>query len=109
MPDLDIHASTQLNTRNIYGAAFLKHAGFSRIVLAREISLEEIKRIKENIDIELEIFIHGSLCVSESGSCYMSSFIGGEAATEAAVLSPAEKNISCIIKIRKKSEKKTLT
>lgn len=95
MPDLDIHASTQLNTRNIYGAAFLKHAGFSRIVLAREISLEEIKRIKENIDIELEIFIHGSLCVSESGSCYMSSFIG-EKRQQRPLCSALPKRISAV-------------
>lgn len=102
MPDLDIHASTQLNTRNIYGAAFLKHAGFSRIVLAREISLEEIKRIKENIDIELEIFIHGSLCVSESGSCYMSSFIGGRSGNRGRCAQPCRKEYQLYNKNKKK-------
>lgn len=102
MPDLDLHASTQLNTRNIYGAAFLKDAGFSRIVLAREISLEEMKRIKENVDIELEIFIHGSLCVSESGSCYMSSFIGGRSGNRGRCAQPCRKEYQLYNKNKKK-------
>lgn len=102
MPDLEIHASTQLNTRNVYGASFLKEIGFSRIVLAREIPLEEIKRIKDQIDIELEMFIHGSLCVCESGSCYMSSFIGGRSGNRGRCAQPCRKEYQLYTKEKKR-------
>lgn len=76
-PNTDLHASTQMNTLNIEQAKFLKSIGVKRIILARETSIEEIKHIKENVDIELEVFIHGALCISYSGNCYFSSMIGG--------------------------------
>lgn len=76
-PQIDIHASTQLTTHNIQGVKFLKNLGFSRVVLARENSLSEIKHITNSVDTEIEIFIHGALCISYSGQCLMSSFIGG--------------------------------
>lgn len=76
-PGLELHASTQMNVRTIKEAKVLKKLGFKRIVLARELTIEEIRSIKENVDIEIEVFIHGALCVSFSGNCLFSSFHGG--------------------------------
>lgn len=76
-PDTDIHVSTQFNTHNLYQVKMLKSLGVKRIVLARETSIQTIKAIKKEVDIELEVFIHGALCVSYSGNCLMSSMIGG--------------------------------
>lgn len=77
IPNLVLHASTQMNCTCLEDAIKLKNLGIKRIVLARECSLKEIKRIKENLDIELEVFCHGALCMSYSGNCLMSSLIGG--------------------------------
>ena len=74
-PNLILHASTQLNCHNIDQANALKKIGFKRIVLAREAPLSLIKEVKA-IGLEVEVFIHGALCVSFSGNCLMSSFIG---------------------------------
>lgn len=76
-PDFEVHASTQMEVNNFYGAKFLKEMGFSRVVLARETPLFELEKIKE-LDIDVETFIHGALCVSYSGECLMSSMIGGK-------------------------------
>ena len=76
-PDLKIHGSTQMTVANHVEANKLKELGLTRVCLARELSFEEIKSIRENTDIELEIFVSGSLCISYSGNCYISSFIGG--------------------------------
>ncbi len=76
-PRLKLHASTQLAIHNVYGAMQAEHMGFKRAVLARELSFEEIKIIKNNSNIELEIFCHGALCFCVSGLCLFSSFIGG--------------------------------
>lgn len=76
-PELTIHGSTQMTVANHVEANKLKELGLSRVVLARELSFEEIKSIREKTDIELEIFVSGSLCISYSGNCYISSFIGG--------------------------------
>ena len=75
--DFEVHASTQMAVNNFYGAKFLKEMGFSRVVLARETPLFELEKIKE-LDIDVETFIHGALCVSYSGECLMSSMIGGK-------------------------------
>lgn len=75
-PKLEVHASTQMHIHNYEGALFAKSMGIKRIVIARETSLDVIKKIKNNIDIEVETFIHGALCVSYSGQCLMSSLIG---------------------------------
>ncbi|MDD3712734.1 MAG: U32 family peptidase [Candidatus Izemoplasmatales bacterium] len=74
-PDTDIHASTQTNTLNVNQAKFLKNLGVKRIVMARETPLDLIRQIKKEVDIELEVFIHGALCVSYSGNCLMSSML----------------------------------
>lgn len=76
-PDLEIHASTQMHIHNLEGAKLLESLGIKRVVLARETPIELVSEIKEKTSIELEIFIHGALCVSYSGQCLMSSLIGG--------------------------------
>ena len=76
-PSIEIHGSTQMTVANYYEINYLKELGFKRIVLPRELSFEEIKEIRKNTDMELEVFVSGSLCISFSGNCYMSSFIGG--------------------------------
>lgn len=76
-PSLKLHASTQLAIHNSFGVRQAEKIGFSRTVLARELSFEQIKNIKKNTHCELEIFCHGALCFSVSGLCLFSSFIGG--------------------------------
>ena len=76
-PDLPVHASTQMSIASSYGAKLAKELGIERIVPARELSLEEIKSIKEKVDIEIETFIHGAMCFAYSGKCLFSSFAGG--------------------------------
>ena len=76
-PDLPIHASTQMTITGAHGAKILKDMGASRVVTARELSLEEIRKIHEQVDIEIESFVHGALCYCYSGQCLMSSLIGG--------------------------------
>ena len=76
-PEIPIHGSTQMTVHNLEGVLQLEKLGFSRVVLSRELSIEEIKYIRENTNIELEVFIHGALCISYSGQCLLSSMIGG--------------------------------
>lgn len=76
-PDLPIHASTQMSIYNLDGVKKAEDLGFSRVVLARELCVEEIKSICKNSSIEIEAFIHGALCMSYSGQCLFSSIIGG--------------------------------
>lgn len=75
-PNLELHASTQMHIHNFQGALLAQKLGFKRIVIARETPIEVIKKIKENLNIEVEVFIHGALCVSYSGQCLMSALIG---------------------------------
>ena len=77
MPDMSLHASTQMTVHSLEGAALLGKLGFERVVLSRELSLDEIKLIAAKSGIEAEVFAHGALCVSYSGLCLMSSFLGG--------------------------------
>ncbi|MBQ0003751.1 MAG: U32 family peptidase [Treponema sp.] len=79
-PDLVLHASTQMNVASAAGVNLLSKEGFKRVVVARELGLEEIKAIKAKTNTELEVFVHGALCVSESGLCLFSSFLGGKSA-----------------------------
>ncbi len=76
-PDLDIHASTQMSIHNLQGVLKMQELGFKRVVLARELSLQEIEYICNNSDIEIECFVHGALCISYSGQCLFSSMVGG--------------------------------
>jgi len=77
LPELEVHASTQATLHNSAGIKFLEKYGVKRAILARELSLEDIRRIKEKTEMELEVFVHGALCFSYSGQCLMSSIIGG--------------------------------
>ncbi len=76
-PNLEIHASTQMHIHNLEGVKFANDMGIKRVVLARETDIETISNIKKNTKIELEIFIHGALCISYSGECLMSYFLTG--------------------------------
>jgi U32 family peptidase len=76
-PNLPIHASTQMSICGAGGAKLLKKLGADRVVTARELSLKELKEIHDEVDIEIESFVHGALCYCYSGQCLMSSFIGG--------------------------------
>jgi putative protease len=103
MPDLPLHASTQMTIYNIEGVRQLEKLGFKRVVLARELSIEQIKYIAQNTTVELEVFIHGALCISYSGQCLMSSIIGGRSGNRGkcaqpcrlpyALISTGDKNI----------------
>lgn len=76
-PNLPIHASTQMTVHNLNGALKLQELGFRRVILARELSVNEIAYICNNTNIEVETFIHGALCISYSGQCLFSSMLGG--------------------------------
>ena len=76
LPDLPLHASTQMSIHNLAGAEAAAQMGLTRVVLARELSLEQIRFITKNASVETEIFIHGALCFCHSGQCYMSALIG---------------------------------
>ncbi len=79
-PDIELHASTQMNVESTAAVRLLQKNGVKRVVLARELGLEEITKIKQETGAELEVFVHGALCVSESGLCLFSSFLGGKSA-----------------------------
>lgn len=96
LPPIVLHASTQCNNRSLEKIKFLEEVGFSRAVLARELSLEQIKNICQNTDIEIETFVHGALCVSYSGQCYMSCSIGGRSANRGECAQPCRKKYSLV-------------
>jgi U32 family peptidase len=83
-PELPIHASTQMTITSAEGANFARSLGVSRAVLARELSLKDIAQIKKHTDLELEVFVHGALCVSYSGQCFSSEAWGGRSANRGA-------------------------
>lgn len=76
-PDLPIHASTQMSIHNLEGAKKAEELGFKRVVLARELPINEIEHICNNCNVEIETFIHGALCICYSGQCLFSSLVGG--------------------------------
>lgn len=79
-PSLKLHASTQMNVASAKGVNALSRKGFSRVVLARELDLDEVRGVRANTSAELEVFVHGALCVSASGICLFSSYLGGKSA-----------------------------
>jgi len=91
-PDMPLHASTQMTIHNAEGAMMAKELGFERAVLAREVSLEEIRSIHECVDIELEAFVHGALCMSVSGQCYLSAMLGGRSGNRGLCAQPCRLN-----------------
>lgn len=80
LPPIPLHASTQTNNQSIEKVKFLEDAGFSQVVLARELSINEIKDIASNTNVPLEVFVHGALCTSYSGKCYISQALSGRSA-----------------------------
>ncbi len=90
-PDFELHCSTQMTLHNTLGVQAIKELGVKRVVLARELTLAEIKEIKEKTGMELEAFVHGALCVSYSGQCLMSSFIGGRSGNRGRCAQPCRK------------------
>jgi putative protease len=79
-PEIEIHISTQANITNIQAVKFWEKMGARRLVLSRELSLDEIREIRDNSNLELEAFVHGSICISYSGRCYISSFLTSRSA-----------------------------
>ena len=75
-PELPLHASTQMAIHNVSGVKLLESLGFSRVVLARELSFKEIEKIIKSTNLEIEVFVHGAHCMSVSGNCYISAFLG---------------------------------
>lgn len=92
-PELELHASTQMAVHNKEGALALKKLGFSRVVLARELSLAEIKDIASIPGLETEAFIHGALCYSYSGMCLFSSLECGRSANRGKCLYPCARSL----------------
>jgi putative protease len=98
LPPIPLHASTQCNNRTLEKAEFFKNLGVSRVILARELSIDQIKEICKTLgnDCEVETFIHGALCVSYSGQCYMSYYIGGRSANRGECAQACRKKYSLI-------------
>lgn len=87
-PYMSIHASTQMSVHNLEGALELQNLGFKRVVLARELAINEIEYICKNCNLETEVFIHGALCISYSGQCLFSSLVGGRSANRGKCAGP---------------------
>lgn len=90
-PDIHVHCSTQMNITSHHAAAYMKELGATRVVTAREMSLDEIKALKSRVDIEVETFVHGAMCYSYSGQCLMSSLAGGRSGNRGRCAQPCRK------------------
>ena len=95
-PNIAIHASTQLTAHNLDGVLSLQDMGFRRVVLSRELTLEEIEYIIKNSNVEIETFIHGALCISYSGQCLFSSMVGGRSGNRGKCAQPCRLPFSLI-------------
>ncbi len=104
-PGLPIHTSTQMTVTGVEGAKLLKNLGVERVVLARELSISEMKRIRKEADIELEAFIHGALCYSYSGQCLFSSMLGGRSGNRGRCAQPCRLSYA-VLDDKKKEYKK---
>ncbi|MDD7592885.1 MAG: DUF3656 domain-containing protein [Peptoniphilaceae bacterium] len=91
LPTLERHASTQMSVTSLAGARELEQLGFSRVILGRETPIEEVEAIVHGVSCEVEVFVHGSLCVSVSGQCYLSAFQGGRSGNRGACAQPCRK------------------
>ena len=94
-PDLPLVGSTQMSVHNAAGVKALENMGFSRVVLARELTLEEIRKIRAETRAELEVFVHGALCMSVSGMCYYSAMMGERSGNRGLCAQPCRLNSSC--------------
>ena len=97
-PDLPIHASTQMTVHNLDGVIEAEQLGFKRVVLSRELSLDEIRYICAHTDVEIETFIHGALCISYSGQCLFSSMVGGRSGNRGKCAQPCRLPYSLCLK-----------
>ena len=88
LPPIPLHASTQCDNLTVEKVQLLEQLGFSQVVLGRELSLKQIREIREKTTVPLEFFVHGALCVSHSGQCYLSQFIGNRSANRGACAQP---------------------
>jgi len=91
IPDFELHASTQMTAHNLDGVNLLYSMGCKRVVLSRELTLKEIKYIADNTEAELEVFIHGALCIGFSGQCLFSSMLGGRSGNRGSCAQPCRK------------------
>ena len=94
-PSLRLHASTQMTVTSASGAEFARKQGFSLVVLAREMSLDEIAKVVRGVDIETEVFVHGALCVCVSGQCLMSAMYGGRSGNRGLCAQPCRLDVTC--------------
>ncbi len=106
-PDLVLHASTQMSVQSPDGAKMLKEMGAARIVPARELSLEEIRQIHAQTDIEIECFVHGAMCCSYSGQCLMSSMIGGRSGNRGRCAQPCRQFYEASVKEEGRTRKES--
>ena len=100
-PELELHASTQMHIHNIEGVKLVEKLGLKRAVLARETSIDTIKYIKENTNIEIEIFVQGALCISYSGQCLMSSLIGNRSGNRGSCAGSCRQKYNLIVNNKK--------
>lgn len=106
-PDLPIHTSTQMTITGVEGAKLLKNLGVERVVLARELSIAEMKQIRKEADVELEAFIHGALCYSFSGQCLFSSVLGGRSGNRGRCAQPCRLPYSVLDEQKKEYKKES--
>lgn len=93
-PDMPMHASTQMTVHNYEGVKAVQRLGFSRAVLARELTFDEIQKITQKSDIETEVFVHGALCTCVSGACYLSAMLGGRSGNRGCCAQPCRLNFT---------------
>lgn len=108
-PEVPVHISTQMSLSSAAGVSYLKELGAARVVLGRELSLKEIKKIHDETGMELEVFVHGAICISYSGNCLMSSILGGRSGNRGRCAQPCRLSYSAEIKDHKYSEKYLLS
>lgn len=94
LPDMEFHASTQMTVTSLDGVRYLEQKGFSRVVLARELSEKEIEYITRNANAQIEVFVHGAICMSYSGQCLMSSILGGRSGNRGRCAQPCRLHYS---------------
>lgn len=105
LPDLPLHASTQMTVHNTEGVQLLQQQGIKRVVLARELSLPDLRQIRENVSAELEVFVHGALCYSYSGQCLFSSMAGGRSGNRGRCAQPCR--LPYILQAEKSGQQET--
>ncbi|SCH99703.1 DUF3656 domain-containing U32 family peptidase [Romboutsia sp. 1001713B170207_170306_H8] len=96
LPDFELHASTQMVAHSLEDVKYLENAGFDRVVLARELTVEEIKEICDNTSVDIEVFVHGALCVCYSGQCLMSSMLGNRSGNRGRCAQPCRQKYELI-------------